>query len=330
MLSALVMVRGTVVAPSAATAESAFPDVPSGAKLHSEIAWLSTMNITTGYPDGTFRPGQPVNRDAMAAFLYRLADSPAYTPPAQSRFIDVPVGSQFYKEIHWLAASEITTGWPDRTFRPLQSVKRDAMAAFLYRFAVSPRFIPPRTTWFGDVPTGVEFCKEINLLATSGISTGYAGDIFKPLQAVNRNAMAAFMYLTVPLLPPNHSLPNKPPARDYTLHPFSSTAFSNTRVGQVIKFAGAPDPRHSTLRIGGTNVNSERWSISIQQARQTDPVVTLRAEAGGTHSIRIPVKATTTGGTDQHMAIIQPHNRTAYEAWGCNASPAPSGPPVTW
>ena len=43
-------------------------------------------------------------------------------------------GSAFYKEIHWMNAQGITTGWSDGTFRPLDQTHRDAMAAFLYRF----------------------------------------------------------------------------------------------------------------------------------------------------------------------------------------------------
>lgn len=190
------------------------------------------------------------------------------------------------------------------------------MAAFLYRFAVSPEFAPPRAAAFGDVPVGVEFYKEICWLATTGISTGYPGDVFKPLQAVNRDAMAAFMYRTASELPPNHILPLIPVTKDFRLYPFSTSAFSNTRVGPAIRFASASDPRHSTFLSGGTNVNSERWSISVQQASQSDPVATVRADAGGTHSIRMPLNATTTGGTDQHMSIIQPDAQTAYEAWG--------------
>ena len=36
-----------------------------------EIAWLEEQGITTGWPDGTFRPGQAIDRDAMAAFIAR-------------------------------------------------------------------------------------------------------------------------------------------------------------------------------------------------------------------------------------------------------------------
>ncbi|HCX85640.1 MAG TPA: metallophosphoesterase [Micrococcales bacterium] len=73
----------------------------------------------------------------MAAFLYRSAGSPRFTPPSMSPFVDVPVGSRFYKEISWLYAFEISTGSPGSLgteYRPLTSVNRDAMAAFLFRF----------------------------------------------------------------------------------------------------------------------------------------------------------------------------------------------------
>ncbi|MCL2595631.1 MAG: S-layer homology domain-containing protein, partial [Promicromonosporaceae bacterium] len=69
----------------------------------------------------------------MAAFLFRAAGSPGFTPPATPTFLDVPRTSQFFTEIEWLAQTGITTGWPDGTFRPNSPVERQAMAAFLYR-----------------------------------------------------------------------------------------------------------------------------------------------------------------------------------------------------
>lgn len=70
----------------------------------------------------------------MAAFFYRFNGSPAFNPGSQ-RFADVNTSNPFYKEIQWLAAKGITTGWPDRTFRPGAPTERNAMAAFLYRYA---------------------------------------------------------------------------------------------------------------------------------------------------------------------------------------------------
>ncbi|MBW4095602.1 MAG: S-layer homology domain-containing protein [Acidobacteria bacterium] len=111
-----------------------FTDVDTSNQFYTEIHWLGATGVTTGYSDGTFRPVQPVNRDAMAAFMYRLAGSPVFAAPVTSPFSDVSTSSQFYKEITWLAANGISTGYSDGTFRPVQPVNRDAMAAFMYRF----------------------------------------------------------------------------------------------------------------------------------------------------------------------------------------------------
>ena len=58
---------------------------------------------------------------------------PDYTPPTVSPFADMAPHDGFYKEIAWMHSQNIAHGWPDRTFRPLQPVQRDAMAAFIYR-----------------------------------------------------------------------------------------------------------------------------------------------------------------------------------------------------
>lgn len=87
-----------------------------------------------GWEGIEYRPVTPINRDAMAAFLYRLAGSPAFDAPAESPFVDVTPTTAYYKEITWLADTGISTGWDDGTFRPWEPINRDAMAAFLYRF----------------------------------------------------------------------------------------------------------------------------------------------------------------------------------------------------
>ncbi len=177
-----------------------FSDVPAGTPHEEHIAWLAAKKISTGYEDGTFRPTQAVNRDAMAAFMYRLAGSPAFEPAGRQSFIDVTPTAQFYKEIEWLAATGISTGWETASgqeFRPVDPVSRDAMAAFLYRLYGSPAHATPATAPFLDVPVGTQFDKEIDWLAASGISTGWAvsgGAEFRPSESVNRDAMAAFMH----------------------------------------------------------------------------------------------------------------------------------------
>lgn len=111
-----------------------FRDVPNNRQFAAEINWLASKGVTTGYSDGTFRPAGTVDRGAMAAFFYRMAGKPSYTPPKKSPFKDVPTTHQFYKEISWMASKGISTGYADGTFRPSAKITRDAMAAFIKRY----------------------------------------------------------------------------------------------------------------------------------------------------------------------------------------------------
>lgn len=168
-----------------------FADVAAGNAFRGDIAWLSATGITTGYADGRFDPAGFVTRDAMAAFLYRFAGSPSYTPPAASPFKDVAVSSPFYKEIAWVAASGVAAGYEDGTFRPGSRVTRAAMAAFLYRLAGNPG--APRAATMQDTGCS-EHRTAISWLAGVGITTGYADGSYRPEAAVERQALAAFLH----------------------------------------------------------------------------------------------------------------------------------------
>lgn len=187
--------RGTSLGHATTTRPTLIPAYVDMATtgFSNEIEWLTAVRIATGWPDGTFQPSRPVARDAMAAFLYRAAGSPAFTPARQT-FRDVTPVTQFYKEIEWAAARGITRGYGDGTFRPLDPITRDAMAAFLYRAAGSPSYAPPAAASFSDVPLGTLFRIEIEWLVSRRITTGYPDRTFRPLAEVSREATAAFLY----------------------------------------------------------------------------------------------------------------------------------------
>lgn len=168
-----------------------FKDVAPARVFYLEIEELAERGITTGWPDGTFRPLAPIQRDAMVVFLYRALGSPSYTPPRVTPFVDMPAGRMYYKEICWAHAQGIVEGWPDGTFRPTASIERGAVAAFLYR--ASNARGSSRTTPFRDVPASHQFAREIAWLAKTGISTGWPDGTFRPLAPIDRDAMAAFL-----------------------------------------------------------------------------------------------------------------------------------------
>ena len=119
--------------------ETNFSDVNKSTPHADDIKWLVDSGIAEGWSDGTFRGMDSVKRQDMAAFLYRLAGSPEYVPGAsvEKRFADVDGRTPHAKEIWWLVDSGIAEGWSDGTFRGMDSVKRQDMAAFLHRFAAA-------------------------------------------------------------------------------------------------------------------------------------------------------------------------------------------------
>lgn len=184
-------------------------DVALSSTFCDEITWLIDSDIAGGFPDGTFRPGTAVSRQAMAHFLRSYAEllDPGSTdgPFPDPDFPDVPGSSIFFDDIAWLASSEITGGYDDGTFRPTAPVSRQAMARFLHAFVehVDPGATgcPPPTVSctgepFDDVTNSNIFRGEISWLYTSGISQGsFEGFdwVFKPTAPTNRDAMAAFL-----------------------------------------------------------------------------------------------------------------------------------------
>ena len=163
-----------------------------------DILWLYSVEITQGFPDGTFRPYANVTRCDMAAFLYRLAGSPSYTPTEadRNRFNDVNEGTDHCVEIWWLASKGISTGFSDGGFHPYETVKRCDMAAFLNRLADATSYSPTSADRerFSDVNTGTSHAVEIWWLASEGISTGFPDGTFRPYAEVTRCDMAAFLH----------------------------------------------------------------------------------------------------------------------------------------
>ena len=175
-----------------------FLDVGPDHPFCPEIRWMGEEGVSTGWPDGTYRPTVPVSRQAMAAFTYRLLNPGAGPAPACSTmpFTDVATTNPYCGEITWMRDEGITAGYADGSFRPAAPVSRQAMAAFLYRLTGSPRGADPACTRdeFTDVGQDHGFCGEIDWLVDQGVTEGYADGSFRPTAAISRQAMAAFIF----------------------------------------------------------------------------------------------------------------------------------------
>jgi hypothetical protein len=181
---------GAYEGPAAACAAT-FSDVGAGHPFFEEVCWLAQSGISTGFADGGFHPSSPISRQAMAAFLHRLALSPPLVLGAPT-FADVAASSPFFEDVEWMHQEAITDGFPDGTFHPLDPVSRQAMAAFLHRVAgePGPAGAPP---YFSDVPNSHPFFADVQWMYQAGVTTGFGDGTFHPSDPVSRQAMAAFL-----------------------------------------------------------------------------------------------------------------------------------------
>ncbi|MDO9592860.1 MAG: S-layer homology domain-containing protein, partial [Erysipelotrichaceae bacterium] len=95
---------------------SSFPDVPGTHWATGYIGAVVNASIMSGYPDGTFKPNTPMTRAEIASVLasaYNLTAS-----FSQSPFSDVTSSHWAFASIVALADNDVTTGYPDGTYRP--------------------------------------------------------------------------------------------------------------------------------------------------------------------------------------------------------------------
>jgi hypothetical protein len=114
-------------------------------------------------------------------------------PSCRSPFLDVSATHPFKDDICWLTEARVSTGFTDRTFRSGSAVSRQAMAAFLHRFAgdEDPGACTPT---FSDVPADHAFFDDVCWLVGQEIAEGFPDGTFKPAAPVSRQAMAAFLF----------------------------------------------------------------------------------------------------------------------------------------
>ena len=94
-----------------------YSDVPETHDRYEAINMLSSMDIITGFPDGTFKPDEAVTRAQMAALITRmfnLGSSPVTTEP----FSDVTTTYWAASDIVSAKNRGIINGFPDGTFQP--------------------------------------------------------------------------------------------------------------------------------------------------------------------------------------------------------------------
>lgn len=103
------------------TITKSFSDVPDDAWYATAVKTLASLGMMDGYPDGTFRPDEPITRAEFATVGLAFAYDPL---DADCSYYDVSASAWY----HTYVAQATTYGWiggyPDNTFRPGNNITR--------------------------------------------------------------------------------------------------------------------------------------------------------------------------------------------------------------
>ena len=111
-----------------------FSDV-KGSKYEKAVDILSTLNIISGYEDGTYKPDKTVTRAEMAKLIIvALAkESTAESLKGETKFSDVKASSWSSGYVNCAASLGIIQGYPEGTFQPNNPVTYAEAATMLLR-----------------------------------------------------------------------------------------------------------------------------------------------------------------------------------------------------
>ena len=93
-----------------------FTDVSDNAWYARAVNTLASMEIIVGYPDGTFRPNQPITRAEVTTLLVKFLNAPQMS--STNIFSDLAETHWAYSFIMQAHANGWVAGYPDGTFRP--------------------------------------------------------------------------------------------------------------------------------------------------------------------------------------------------------------------
>jgi len=120
-------VAGTGPAPAAT---ATFTDVPASYWAAPAVTALAGRGIVHGFPDGSFKPGNPVTRAQFAALLDAALNLAPASPPTPT-FRDVPRSYWGYGVVETAVAAGIIHGTGAGIFGPDRPVTRQDMAVML-------------------------------------------------------------------------------------------------------------------------------------------------------------------------------------------------------
>lgn len=169
-----------------------FTDVSMGSWFYDNVKYCYDNGLMIGADAKSFAPEGAVSRGQVVTVLYRLAGSPSV---AGKTCPLTDVDSSWCKDaIIWGYNAGIVMGYDDNTFRPDESVTREQLAAFVYRYANDGSAASGKISAFTDAEYISDYAvTAMNWCINKGVIIGMGDGTLYPQGCSTRAQFAAMI-----------------------------------------------------------------------------------------------------------------------------------------
>ena len=193
---------GSVIVPVSGSCElvivdnsKSFSDVSAAAWYGDSVDYVTAREVFNGMGDGTFAPGEKMNRAMAAQIIYNF-DREAEAGDGSS-FKDVSAEDWFSGAVGWAAANGIIVGY-DGGYAPTANITRQDLVTVLWRYMKTVGYdvegAEADLLAYADGEKVSDYAAEAMRWAIStGVITGYPDGTLHPRSTATRAEVAAIM-----------------------------------------------------------------------------------------------------------------------------------------
>ncbi len=159
-----------------------------------DIRQLVSRGMLKGYPDGTFKPDQAVNRVELTVLVTKLIGAGSSEGvPTYKDALAIPRWAQSAVALAY--SRNLALGYEDNTFRPYERITREEAAVLLVRIYGSVNGVP--TGLAAPPPYNDQECiadwalEDVRTARVLGLMAGEPGNLFNPKDDITRAEAAA-------------------------------------------------------------------------------------------------------------------------------------------
>ncbi len=190
------VLAGNAATPAGPATAAKFTDVPASLWAYGDIESLSGLGYISGYPDGSFKPGNTITRAEFVSILSKALKLATYNPAAPD-FSDVAQGDWFYGSVEDAVHAGIVKGYGS-AFKPDDPITREEMAVILVKAlneqGQAGSSMNSATAFTDDVSISAWARGFVAVAVQDGLIKGYPGDnSFRPKSVATRAEACAMI-----------------------------------------------------------------------------------------------------------------------------------------